>query len=389
MGLLQQKPSPEAARRITRVAAYALACAALVINLAASWKAYRHEPLREAASRSLFAANSSWFYDSGLAEPLPVFALKAAMVLGADPDAALRLEGLLVFALLFAATFVCLRRRYGDAAGSMGALFTAANPYFGFYAMQGGAHLFALLFLVLCWYWLDAPEAGRRETLLAGLAGGLACLSRLDAAWALLLLAGLGWALRRRRDFAARAALALGLALLLTAPYLAWQRAKYSNALYAQELSLRRWVNTEAYGYAPGAPYQSSPVSPGAFLLRNGAASAFQTAFSGLGRALAYELPRSVYYKFLFVLVFLGVYSAFTLKKFGLLVFLAAALLPALPLAAIKQVPATGGIELRYYLWSLWALCALAGFGFQETLVWLERALKAGAAGKDKAGEKK
>lgn len=389
MGVLQQKPSRSAVSRVTRWAGYALACAALAINLAASWKVYRHEPLREAASRSLFAANSSWFYDSGLAEPLPVFALKAATALGAAPDAALRLEGLLVFALLFLATFICLRRRCGDTAATLGSLFVGANPYFGFYAMQGGGHLFALLFLVLYWYWLDAPEGGRREALLAGLAGGLACLSRLDAAWALLLIAGLTWALRRRLDFAARAAMALGLALLLAAPYLVWQRAKYSNALYAQELSLRRWVNTEAYGYAPGAPYQSSPVSPGAFLLRNGAAGAFQSVFSGLGRALAYELPRAAYYKFLFVLVFLGVYAAFSLRKFGLLVFLVAALLPTLPLAAIKQVPATGGIELRYYLWVLWAFCALAGLGFQETLVWLERALRAWAAGKEKAGERK
>ncbi len=388
MAQLQQIRPPFAGRDFARWAAYAMACAALLLNLAASWKVYGQEPLREAASRSLFAANSGWFYDSGLAEPLPVFALKAAMALGAPPEPALRAQGLAVFALLFAVTFFCLRRRCGDTAGSMGALFVAANPYFGYYAMQGGSHLYALLFLALFWYWLDVPEGGRRPALLAGLAGGLALLSRLDAAWALLLISGLSLALKRDRAMLARAGLALGLALLLAAPYLGWQKAKYGNALYAQELALRRWANVDAYGYSKGAPYQAAPVSPAGFLLRNGAAGALQSAFSGLGRAAAYELPRAVYYRFLFVFVFLGAYAAFVLKRSGPLVFLAAALLPVLPLAAVRQVPATGGIELKYYLWSLWALCALGGLGFQETLAWLERALKDKAA-RHGAGERK
>ena len=97
----------------------------------------------------------------------------------------------------------------------------------------------------------------------------------------------------------------------------------------------------------------------------------------GLGRALSHELPRSFYYSFLFVPVFLGIYAVFVLKKYELLFFFAAALLPALPLAAIKQVPATGGIELRYYLWAMWALCALAGLGFQEILEWAQAVLNA------------
>jgi len=83
------------------------------------------------------------------------------------------------------------------------------------------------------------------------------------------------------------------------------------------------------------------------------------------------------------VLVFLGFYAAAALKKNFLIFFFAAALLPAIPLAPIRQFAATGGIELRYYLWALWGMCALAGFGFQETLGWLEKTLgeKYGAAG--------
>lgn len=379
---LQQKLAPHVRQRLLYWATVVLAAAALGTNIAASWKVYRHEPLREAASRSLFAANSSFFYDSGLVEPLPVFSLKLAMAAGADPDAALRAQGLAVLGLLGFVTFFVLRRRFGETAAVIAALFLGANPYFGFYAMQGGSHLYALLFLLLFWHYFDAPGGGRREALLAGLAGGLACLSRLDAGWALLILAACSLAARRKELRPWPAALALGLALLLALPYLAWQKAKYSNPLYAQELSLRRWANVDSYGYAAGAPYQAAPLGPAAFVFRNGASGALQGFFSGLGRAVSYELPRTVYYKFIFVLVFLGVYAAFTLRKDGLLFFLAAALLPVLPLATIKQVPAAGGIELRYYLWAAWALFALAGLGFQELLVLLERRLRQAAAKK-------
>jgi len=379
---LQQKLPPHVRQRLLYWATVVLAAAALAANITASWKVYRQEPLREAASRSLFAANSSFFYDSGLAEPLPVFTLKLAMAAGAPPDAALRAQGLAVLALLGLVTFLVLRRRFGETAAVMAALFLGANPYFGFYAMQGGSHLYSLLFLLLFWHYFDLPGGGRREALLAGLAGGLACLSRLDAGWALLLLAACSLAARREKTRLLPAALALGLALLLTLPYLAWQKAKYSNAFYAQELSLRRWANVDSYGYAPGAPYQAAPLGPAAFVFRNGASGALQSFFSGLGRAFSYELPRTVYYKFLFVLVFVGVYAAFTLKRDWLLFFLAAALLPVLPLATIKQVPAAGGIELRYYLWAAWALFALAGLGFQELLALLERRLQKAAVKK-------
>ena len=376
---LQQKLPPRVKQRRLYWAAAVLAAAALAINIVASWKVYRHEPLREAASRSLFAANSSFFYDSGLAEPLPVFSLKLAMAAGADPDAALRVQGLAVLALLGIVTFFVMRRSFGRIAAIMAVLFLGVNPYFGFYAMQGGSHLYALLFLLLFWHYFDSPGGGRREALLAGLAGGLACLSRLDAGWVLLILAACSLLARRKKFSPWPAALSLGLVLLLALPYLGWQKAKYSNFFYAQELSLRRWANVDSYGYAPGAPYQAAPLGPAAFVFRNGASGAMQSFFSGLGRAFSYELPRTVYHKFLFILVFLGAYAAFTLKKDGLLFFLAAALLPVLPLATIKQVPAAGGIELRYYLWAAWALFALAGLGFQELLALLGRRLQLAA----------
>jgi len=368
---------------------YILATCALVSNIAVCWKVYRHEPLREAASRALMAERASFFYDSALAEPVPVLALKLAMAAGADPDAALRAEGLAVYAALFALTFFVLYSRFGWMCAGLGAFFVGANPYMGYYAMQGSSHLYALCFLLLFWHYSGVRPFSARSSLLAGLFAGLACLSRLDAAWALLLLAGLGWALNRRGEALKHAAIALGLAFALTLPYAAWQKAHYGNFFYAQELGLRRWANLDAFGYVPGARPQG-PLGPAAFLFRAGPAGAFSGLFSGLGRAFAYELPRVFYYKFLMVFVFLGVYAAFALKKDPLLVLLAAALLPVLPLAAIKQVSVTGGIELRYYLWSLWGLCALAGLGMQETMAWAESRLGAlAAAGRGAAGGKR
>lgn len=357
-----------------------LGCAALALNFAASGKTYGQMPLREAASRSLMAANSSWFYDSGLAEPVPVAALKLAMSAGADPEKAVRAQGLALFALLFAATLFTLYRRFGAAAAVFAALFLAANPFPGYYAMQGSSQLFALLFLLLFWHYFDSPDGGGRHALLAGLWGGLACLSRLDAALPLLVIAALTLAVRRGALPRREALLSLGLALLLTLPYVARQKAEYGNFLYAQELSLRRWANIDSFGYGSDAARPQGPLGPAAFLLRAGAAGAVQDAFSGLGRSLSYELPRIIHYKALMVLVFLGLYAAFSLGKHRLLIFAAAGLLPVLPLAAIKQVTATGGIELRYYLPALWALCALAGLGLQETMNWAEREFAGWAA---------
>ena len=365
-----------------------LMLAALTYSVTASWKVYRHEPLAEAASRSLMAVNSSFFYDSGLAEPLPVFSLKLAMAAGADPDTAVRAWGMAVFIALVLVTVFVLRRRFGGQCAIMAALFLAANPFMCYYAMQGGSHLYALLFLVLFWHYFDPPEPSRKAALLAGLYGGLACLSRLDAAWALLLIAALSWAVRRGRFGLKAAGLSLGLALALTLPYTLYQRAEYGNSLYAQELGLRRWANIDKYAYGSWAGAPKGPLSVPGYLFRDGALAAARSAFRGLGRSFSYELPRTLYYKPLLVFLFLGTYSAFILKKYRLLFFLAAALLPALPLAAVKQVPSTGGIEPRYYLWSLWALCGLVGLGFQETLSWVEGSIVKWAAEKKAASEK-
>ena len=71
--------------------------------------------------------------------------------------------------------------------------------------------------------------------------------------------------------------------------------------------------------------------------------------------------------------------------KTGLGLFAAGALLPALPLAA---VPA-GGLEIKYYLCLLWALCALAGLGLSETVAWIEKVAPRAAAGGNKEGRNK
>lgn len=372
-----------------------VAAVVLSYNMLVCWKVYRHAPLREAASRSLLAEGSRFFYASGLAEPLPVFALKAAMALGADPDAAVRAEGLVLFAAITVLTLLFVRRRCGPVAGSMAAMLLAGNPYIGYYAMRGGSHLYALFFILLFWYWFDAEKPTVGSSLGAGLSGGLACLSRLDSAWFILISAGLFLALKRR-DFRFKAAgLSLGLAFLLVLPYLVYQKAHYGNSLYAQEINLRRWANLDRFGYNSGQPMPSEPLSAAGFIFRDGAVSAVKKTFGGLGRSFSYEIPRVVYYKLIVVLFFLGFYFAFVLKKDALLVFFAAAFLPVLALAPVRQIPATGGIELRYYLSTLWGLAALAGLGFQEGLelgmsrfvVWMETKAKDYEAAQKRRGK--
>lgn len=356
----------------------ALAVGAFISNAAVCWKVYRSTPLKEAASRPLMAERSSFFFDSSLAEPVPVFALKLAMAAGADPDAAIRLEGLAVYAALFFSTIFVLRSRLGWECAVMGAFLAGANPYMGYYAMQGSSHLYALLFLVLSWFYLGERPLSLRAALLAALFGGLACLSRLESFPTLLLIAGLTWAAERGAFPLKRAALALGLALALALPYVVWQKASYGNSFYAQELGLRRWANLDRFGYDPGAQRPQGPLTVSSFLLRDGAAGAVKGAFGGLGRAFGRELPRAFYYTPMLVFVFLGFYAAFALRKDQLLAFAGAVLLPVLPVAGIDQVSVTGGIELRYYLPVIWGLCAMAGLGLQETLAWAAARLAEG-----------
>jgi len=375
----------------------ALVLLALAYNLAVCWRVFREVPLRESASRSLMAANSGFFYDSGLAEPLPVFALKAAVVLGVDPDAAVRLEGLAAFAAVTLLTLVILCRRFGAIAGKIGALFLATNPYMGYYAMQGDSHLYALFFLLLFWHYFDPAELTLRRAAWAGFFGGLACLSRLDSAWFLLLAVGLFAALNLRKFNFKAAGIALGLAFLLVSPYLVYQRVQYKNSFYAQELRLRSWANRERYWQKLPGPAVTGPLSIQGFIFRDGALGALRGVLRGLGHSVSFELPKIVYFKFIIVLVFLGFYAAFLLKKDALLIFAAAAFLPALALAPIGEIYAAGGITLRYYLWTFWAFCALAGLGFQEILAWVvkqmgdwikEKETAAAVSGRDAEGGK-
>ncbi|OGS12065.1 MAG: hypothetical protein A2234_07155 [Elusimicrobia bacterium RIFOXYA2_FULL_58_8] len=346
---------------------------ALFYSLTLSWRVFGQVPLREAASRSVMAANSKLFYDSGVCEPLPVFLLKAALAAGANPEVAVRAEGLAVFAAVAIVTIVILRRRCGAVAGMLAAFFLAATPYMGYYAMLGDSHLYAIFFLLLFWHYYDPSRVTLRRAAWAGLYGALACLSRLDSFWIIILVVTLFAALDFRNFNYKAAGVSFFLAAVLVCPYLVYQRVQYKNALYAQELGLRRWANLSKDGSGYAGPAETGPLSVPGFIFRDGAAGALRGVVAGLGRSLFYELPKVVYYKSLMVLVFLGFYAAFALKKYALPVFFLAAFLPVLALAPIPEIPSTGGIALRYYLCAFWALCALAGMGLQEVLIWANR----------------
>lgn len=278
--------------------------------------------------------------------------------------------GFSVFSALVIFTLFAFGKRYGSVAGSMAALFTAANPYFGYYAAQSSSNLYAALFLALFWHYNSYEVKTLKKSVFAGLFGGLALLARLDCAFVIALLVLFEIIRDLRLERIKAAAISISLACLIAAPYLVYQKKQYRNSFYLQEQSLRRWANIDKYAYKPAPDMETEPLSLGGFVRRNGAAGFARAAFKGLGISLGAGLPHACYYKFSIVLLFLGVYFAFSLKIYALLFFFAASLVPLLPLAAIAQVPATGGIEPRYYLASLWVLCAFAGLGLQEFLVW-------------------
>lgn len=341
---------------------------ALYINSTASWKAFRETPLVEAATRHEAAAGSSFFFDSGLFEPVPVFALKAAMWLGVSPGSAVRAQGIALFCMTGFITLAMARRRYGELAGMMGAMFFAANPFMGYYAMQGDSHLFALLFMIFFWRIFNPADLTPRRAVIAGIWGGLACLSRADSAWFILLCVPF-YALFYRAQFKPKlAALALGVSLAVFTPYLAYQKASFGGFLHGQELRLKQWsVRSEAARPAGGP----ETLSVTGFLFREGPARAAGYFSSGLVRVLSYELPRGVYYKIVIPFIFLGFYALFGAGRHDLAVFFLASLVPILPLASSGAAEA--GLAQRFLLAPAWALFLAGGFGMQWSAELLQK----------------
>lgn len=346
---------------------FIVALTALFFNISTCTSVYSNIPIHERVSRPAMAEASSWFYNSGPLEPLPVFALKIPMLFSkADPVKMQRVEGGIVFVLLFFVFIKVLRDRIENASALYGAVIFAGIPWMGYYAMTGSAVLFSMLFLLLYWDYSYPARLDRRRAIYAGICAAAACLCRAESIFFILISTFFFIREYRLSKTWKNVGIMFALMLVLSLPYFAWQKAYYGNAFYGQEIGLTRLINGEKLNIENHSPFVETPTGLFTFLFRDGLVSGIVEPFRGLVRALSFEFPRTVYYKLGMFLAFLGFYFAFVKGKKSIYALWLSAFIPVCFVADMNIVRGQGGIPLEYYLPSLPGVLAAAGYGLQE-----------------------
>jgi len=344
---------------------------ALLLNVFTCWKVYSG-PNADSGPDSYRAYG--WAYGQttepiGVKEPVPVLAVNMLKMIGMPVRESAKFLGLASFVLLTALTLLFLRTRYGEIVGSMGALFLAANPYFGYYAARGPGEIFPLFFFLAFWYALVNTNLSFRNMFAIAAFASLAALSKVIFLFYTLASLSL-WVLARRSKPHAR--FALYCALLICAfvsPYFVYQASVYGRPLSLQENLLRRWSNTTIEGPILEAPFNGGPMSPAEFMFGRGFSASASGYAAGLGKVFRFGLPKmAYYYKVELFFGLMGFVLLFMKKKWLLPALFFVFLAPVAFIAGIAQVPATGSVELRFFLGLFWFVCAYAGFGFNGLL---------------------
>ena len=345
-----------------------LALISLFLNISACIRVYSNVPFRDRASRAEAAASSSWFYNSGPLEPLPVFALKIPMsFFKADPAKVQRTEGCIMFLLIFLAFIYVVKARTQLSSALYASVIMSGLPWMGYYGMSGSAMLFSIFFLLLYWDFSDPDRLTLRRAVYAGLFAAAACLSRSDSIFFIMINTAFFLPEYMKIKAWRHLGIIFGMVLFLCSPYALWQKYTYGNAFFGQEMGLTRLINAEIQNSGAEIPFVREPTGLLTFLFRDGFVSGIAEPFRGLIRALSYEFPRAIYYKLAVLLAFIGFYFAFINGKKSIYALWLSAFIPVCFIANMNVVLVQGGIPLEYYLASLPGILAAAGYGLQES----------------------
>ena len=355
----------------------------LLMNISTGWHAYPGPTDGTTASYRAYG----WAYGRitgpiGFREPAPILSVRLLKSAGVPVQLGSKIAGLAAFAVLVVLTLFFLRKRYGTVAGAMGSLFLAANPYFCYQALRGPGEIFPILFFLGFWYFVERNDFSLKNIAAAAVCAALAALSKIIflffALAALVLWALYGYSARRLRFLLYCALMACAFVL----PYLAAQAYSFGRPLSLQENLLRQWRNRALEGPILEAPFSGGPLGPAQFMFDEGPRRSAARFASGLRKVFLSGLPELAFYKIELFFGLLGFVFLFMKKSrpFASLFFIF--ILPTVFIAAVKQFPAAGGIETRFYLGAFWLVCAYAGFGFQELLEILKQFLVPASASK-------
>jgi hypothetical protein len=185
----------------------------------------------------LCARGDHGFYDAFVREPVFVFATRFLLRLTGDQDISVALASAASSTLVVLALYLLGRVTFGPTAGLLAALLFAVEPQAIWWSVEGWRDETFTLFVTAAaaaLVGLDRKGAVR-SGILAGVVGGLACLTRITAL-SFLVPAYLLLALRRAPDGRGRRTaivIACALTLAVIAPYLTTCTVAYGDPLYA------------------------------------------------------------------------------------------------------------------------------------------------------------
>ena len=352
-------------------AGIALVVIALMYSICTAWNLYSGVPLSDPGGYPAMAKASRYFYDSGTREPVPVFLTKAMLAFGLNDDASVRCAGVIVFSASVLLMIFLVGKIYGVIAGITSAMVFAFNPYAGYYSVQGVSNLPSGLFLMIFWFLLAKENMSGKNAVFAGIAGGLCMLTRLENILIVLAALCLHTALdisKRRVKFSA---FVLAVSVFLTMPYLAHQYRRYGTPVYSHAMAARFWLNTEEKGPLSGDRYNGGPISMSSFILRKGPVRAAGNLLKAYGESFFFYIPRLLYFKLLLLAALSGILFILKRKDYFTLLLLPVLILPIAFISDINQVSVGSGIELRFYLNTLWILCIYCAMGINGTAAFI------------------
>jgi len=368
--------------KIRKFVTSSLVFVALIYNFSVSWEVFSNIPLSDPALYPEIAKASRFFYDTGIREPVQIYIVKFFMLFGLNDILSVRVATLLVASFLCVFLFKFVYTKYGFVAAMVAGFVFAANPYMGYYSVQGVNNLTSGFFLMLFIYFLAKKDYIRKNLIYTALFASLSMLTRLENILIVFFILA-SFALINFSKIKLRfSLLVFAFAFIVALPYPLHQAYKYKNPIHSHNMAARFWVNTEKNGPHCGDRYKDGPMSISRFLFRDGIRGAARSFGAGYFKSGFHYLPRILYYKTAFFLFIFGFIMTLLRRKYFLASLLPIIILPVVFIAGIDQIKKGSGIELRFYMNVLWLLGIYAGFGADIVAKFIDKKVQELAARK-------
>jgi Dolichyl-phosphate-mannose-protein mannosyltransferase len=349
---------------------------ALMYNLSVSWKVFSNIPLSDPGAYPAIAKASRFFYDTGVREPVQVYIVKFFMLFGLNDILSVRVATLFVAALLGAFLFRFVYKRYGFLTAMVAGFVFAANPYMGYYSVQGVNNLTSGFFLMFFVYFLTKKNYLRNNLIYTSLFAALSMLTRLENILIVFLILAAFVIIHFSKTKLKFSLLVFAFAFIAALPYPLQQAYKYKSPIYSHNMAARFWNNTEKNGPRSTDRYKNGPMSISGFLFRDGTSGVAMSLGRGYFESIFHYLPRILYYKTAFFLFIFGFIVTLLRKEYFLASLLPIIIAPVVFIAGIDQISKGSGIELRFYINVLWLLGIYAGLGVSTVAGFADKKIK-------------